>query len=151
MLKSGLVYFAVFLLISCQSYNNKSNDTIEERTNSDFPKLENTKWQHKINESCINLLKFYLDSTTLYYSCEMEDTFYGKYFISGDTLHIEEYPRNSLSSNEDMIWSDYPKFKIIVIGEKLKFIEKFSYHIPKEIWIKDNFDFDEDFLFEQVK
>ncbi len=117
-------------------------------------KLEGTRWSYQIAEGCINYYHFKADSNSVYYSCESDDKYYGKYYIKEDTLYIHNFVTDTdslLSSMESEHRSQQAKYKLILEANKLKHVERWSYSVTKELLTKDNFDFGDDFLFEKVK
>lgn len=116
--------------------------------------LENTKWAFRVADDCINYLLFLEDSVSIYVSCETDDETYGKYFVQADTLYIHENlikSNSSSSENECGHSSEQAKYKLVLSSGKLKHIERWSFSEVKDLWIKDNFGFDDDYLFEKVK
>ncbi|MDZ4210234.1 MAG: hypothetical protein U1C59_00815, partial [Methylotenera sp.] len=87
-------------------------------------------------------------------SCESNDKYYGTYLVKDDTLYIHNIGTDTdslLSSSESERKSQEAKYKIICVNGKLKYIERWSYSISMEKWIKDDFQFDDNFLFEKVQ
>ena len=150
--------FTVFILFnvifSCNNLTKQNDCKIDKKNESKIPLLEDTKWQFKIAEDCVNYYHFKADSNCVYYSCETEDKSYGKYFVKQDTLHIYEFvtDSDSLLTKEDIEHrSQQAKYKIVFESEKLKHIERWSYSGAKKKWTKDNFEFGDNFLFEKVR
>lgn len=141
-------------LLGCQSSSNKKNDAEPNEGLAKMPELEGTQWQFKIADNCINYYQFKSDSNSIYYSCESEDKYYGKYYIENDTLYIHNFvtDTDSLLSPMDSEHRSAPaKYKLILKDNKLKHVERWSYSVRQDSWSKDNFNFDEDYLFEKVQ
>lgn len=148
------LFFLGTLFFSCQNSSNKNDCLITNERMSKMPFLEDTKWQFRIEDDCINYYLFKTDSNSIYYSCESDDIYYGKYYIKDDTLYICNFVTDTdslLSSMESGHRSQRAKYKLILEDNKLKHVERWSYSVPKDLWIKDDFDFGNDFLFEKVK
>jgi hypothetical protein len=141
-------------LFGCQSSSNKKNDATTKESFAKMPELKGTQWEFKIADDCINYFQFKTDSNSIYYSCESEDKYYGKYYVENDTLYIHNFVTDTdslLSPMENEHRSQQAKYKLVIKSGKLKHLERWSYSEVKDSWTKDNFDFGEDFLFEQVK
>jgi hypothetical protein len=80
------------------------------------PALEGTKWKLQVTPECIDTLKLALKKSS-YYSCEMGYTTDIKYFISGDTLFLDEY---DYISNIDTGKQVSSKWKLLIKKDKLK-------------------------------
>tara|TARA_R110000796_G_scaffold252645_1_gene390125 strand:+ start:6647 stop:7114 length:468 start_codon:yes stop_codon:yes gene_type:complete len=141
-------------IYSCGNLSNSDSRTTLSEEKSSMPSLLDTKWQLKIADECINYYIFKADSNSIYYSCESDDKYYSKYYIKEDTLYIHNFITNTdslLSSMESEHRSQQAKYKLVLEDNRLKHVERWSYSIPKDLWVRDNFNFGNDFLFEQVK
>jgi hypothetical protein len=148
-----LIFFGT-IFFSCQNASSQKDGLTTAESISNMPSLEGTKWQFKIADDCINYYLFKSDSNSIYYSCESDDKYYGKYYIKDDTLYIQNFVTDTdslLSSMESEHRSQRAKYKLILEDNKLKHVERWSYSVTKDLWTKDNFDFGDDFLFEKVK
>jgi hypothetical protein len=138
----------------CQSSSKRDNSQSEDKEKLNISSLENTKWQLKIADNCVNYFMFKESGNMIYYSCETEDRSYGTYFIKDDTLNIHEFITDSdslLVSYETEHRSQEAKYKLVLIGNKLKHIERWTYTVSKKKWEKESIQFDDGFLFEKVK
>ena len=102
----------------------------------------------------MNYYQFKSDSNSIYYSCESDDKYYGKYYVKADTLYIHNFVTDTdslLSSMESEHRSQQAKYKLVLESGKLKHLERWSYSEKKDSWTKDSFNFGDDFLFEKVK
>ena len=144
--KLGLI-FLIILFINC----NKTNENMIIIDREKIPQLKNTRWELKITDSCINYYLFNSDSSFVFYSCETEEKIYGKYNINLDTLYTHEYTTNtdSLLSIDDENRFQQSKYKIIINSGKLKHIERSTYSDYKNEWIKDDFTFDQNHLYQR--
>lgn len=150
-----LILFICAVFFSCQfktderlPQKSKNSETI---TQSFF---EGTSWQFQIAEDCINTYTFNKDSTHVYFSCESNTKYYGKYYVENDTLLIHNIITNTdslLTSEESNHRSQGAKYKLILVENKLKHIERIKYSARMNAWVKDDFQFDDDFLFEKLK
>ncbi len=142
------------VLFGCQNSSEKKSDATPKESFAEMPELEGTQWQFKIADDCINYYHFKSDSNSIYYSCESEDKYYGKYFVENDTLYIHNFVTDTdslLSPMESDHRSQQAKYKLVLKSGKLKHLERWSYSEVKDSWTKDNVDFGEGFLFEKVK
>jgi hypothetical protein len=149
-----VLFFFGTIFFSCQNTSSQKDGLTPAESISNMPSLEGTKWQFKIADDCINYYLFKSDSNCIYYSCESDDKYYGKYYIKDDTLYIQNFVTDTdslLSSMESEHRSQRAKYKLILEDNKLKHVERWSYSVTKNLWTKDNFDFGDDFLFEKVK
>lgn len=97
----------------------EDNNTVETVSLSQpIPSLAGTKWEYVIAENCINSYFFKVDSTYEFYSCEMEDTFAGAYFIEGDTLILIEDNLKDVYSNDGSVSQEKEKIRFKGIFEE---------------------------------
>ena len=119
-----------------------------------FPVLEGSEWQCSIAEGCVDRYYFLPDSNFVSYNCEADFKSYGKYFIQNDTLYIHEsaYDLDSILSHSDGYYGlGKSMYKIVLESGKLKHVGKWSYFDKRNEWVKDDFIFDKNYLFERVK
>lgn len=144
--------FAVSILCSCgQSKTAKDNIPIGNVDEMQISSLANTKWECKIAEGCVNVYEFKIDSSFLFYSCEMEDSLFGEYYFKGDTLILDE--KGSIYDEK------YPEGSIHRIGRKMYWVnisEDKLRHLKMSEWIngkfeKSDFKFNDDYLYSKVK
>ncbi|MFW5757244.1 MAG: hypothetical protein ACOCYO_01040 [Bacteroidota bacterium] len=152
-----LIYFVCAAFFSCQfkaetnkrlSQKSKNSETITHSF------IEGTIWQFQIAEDCINTYTFKKDSTHVYYSCESNTKYYGNYYVDNDTLFIHNTVTNTdslLTPEEINHRCQEAKYKLILVENKLKHIERIKYSARMDAWVRDDFQFDDDFLFEKVK
>ncbi len=128
--------------------DNTSNVNVDEMQ---VYSLENTKWECKIDEGCVNMYEFKADSSFLFYSCEMEDTLFGEYYFKKDTLILDE--KGSIYDK------NYPENSIHRIGRKMYWVSingnKLS-HLKMSEWVNDkfeksNFKFDSKYYYNKVE
>ena len=150
--------FVMLLLIGCIVSGCKNRATEEQHSSADqildMRSLLNTKWQFQVADGCTNYYIFKKDSSSVYYSCESDEKYYGKYFVKDDTLYIHNFVTDTdslLSPIESEHKSQESKYKLVFKGNRLKHLERWSYSISNDSWTKDDFKFDEDFLFEKVE
>lgn len=149
---TGLLFLS--FLLNCQNTSNQNDDKTSKESISNMPVIENTKWQYKMTDNCKNYYTFKADSSSIYYSCETDEKYYGKYYIEEDTLYIHNFVTDKdslLSSMESRHKSQQAKYKLIIDSNKLKHVERWTYSLEKEKWTKDNFNFSDEFLFEKVE
>ena len=112
--------------------------------------LSDTKWEYKITNNCINFYEFNSDRSFRFYSCEMEDEYFGNYYFKRDTLFIDqkgsiydaELPEESTERTERKL------YELIMKDNKLKHLS-FSDWINGK-WIKSDFKFDDSYLYKKV-
>jgi hypothetical protein len=151
MIKYKIKFLMLVLLLSdCETQSNKEtiNQSGQQVTSGEpMTQLSDTKWSYKIAEGCINTYHFKSDSQYVFYSCEMEDAYYGKYFVQNDTLHLYEYvtATDSLLSADSPERSEQAKFQLILVAGKLKHLARFEK--INGIWQKSNFVFPENYVY----
>jgi len=121
---------------------------------SGFTTLEGSKWHCNIAEDCDDYYYFLPDSNFVSYDCEADYKSYGKYYVQNDTLFIHEfaYDLDSLLSQLDGYYGlGESIYKIVLESGKLRHVGKWSYLDKKDKWVKDDFNFDENYLFDRVK
>lgn len=146
--KAILILFLPFLSCSMKNNQSQEHETIDSQKNQlSMDDLQGGKWSYKIADGCINTYQFKPDSLYVFYSCEMEDTYYGKYFVKNDTLHLKEYATatDSLLSTDSPERSEKAKFKVIMVDNKLKHILRIEE--VNGVWRKSNFSFPENYLY----
>lgn len=119
-----------------------------------FPVLEGSEWQCSIAEGCVDRYYFLPDSNYVSYNCEADYNSYGKYFIQNDTLYIHESAcdlDSILSQSDGYYGLGKSMYKIVLESGKLKHVGKWSYFDKRNEWVKDDFIFDKNYLFERVK
>ena len=139
-MKSNVIFCILLIFCGCQK--------------SVFPTLEGTEWQCNIAEGCIDYYHFLPDSNFVSYNCEADYKSYGKYFVQNDTLFIYEfaYDSDSLLSQSDGYYGlGKSMYKIVLESGKLKHVGKWSYIDEEGKWLKDDFIFDENYIFDRVK
>lgn len=140
-MKNNVIVFTLMILLcGCQK--------------SVFSTLEGSEWQCSIAEGCVDCYYFLPDSNYVSYNCEADCKSYGKYFIQKDTLYIHEsaYDLDSTLSQSDGYYGlGKSMYKIVLEYGKLKHVGKWSYIDKRNEWVKDDFSFDENYLFERVK
>jgi len=118
-----------------------------------FPSLVNTKWVCNITEECTNYIAFNKDSTYVFYSCEIDYPFSGKYEVNNDTLYLVEIDLASDVLREN-IKNNYKediksRVKGILKDEMLKFFDKEDFIDGK--WVKVKYQPSKEILYMQVK
>ena len=86
------------------------------------PYLAGTKWEYVITENCINSYVFEADSTYDFYSCEMESTFSGTYFVKSDTLILIEDNIKDVYANDGSISQEKEKIRFKGVFEEKHFV-----------------------------
>lgn len=123
-----------FVGIACSSYQESQ-------------RLSNTKWVYYFGD-CSDYYEFIDDAKYNFYSCESGDTFYGNYFLKGDTVIIEQlygaYDKNF--SEDSRHRTPQLKYKLLLTYNKqLEPIERWEFQRGK--WSKSDFQFDKDYYF----
>jgi len=146
-----LLSFLSFLACNQKNNQSKEPETINSQNQMSMDDLQGAKWSYKIADGCINTYQFKPDSLYVFYSCEMEDTYYGKYFVKDDTLHLDEYATatDSLLSIDSPERSEKAKFKVIMVENRLKHIVRLEE--VNGVWRKSNFSFPENYLYVKEK
>jgi hypothetical protein len=107
-----------------------------QRSAANTHSLQNTTWQCKVADSCIDEYKFHADSSLTYYSCETLLDYRGNYQLVGDTLIIREkgaegddlLPLSSAQRSDEMM------YKAVIKKGSMRFVE--AYHRTRNQWIK---------------
>jgi hypothetical protein len=136
-----LILLCLGLFISCNSQNKQEKKSII---------LVGTKWECKITEGCTNFYEFKSDSSFIFYSCEMEDEYFGNYYLRGDTLILDQkgsiydkdLPENSIHRTERKL------YEVVIKDGKLKHLFLSDWVNGK--WVKSDFKFDDSYLFKKV-
>lgn len=137
-------YFAVVLLCSnlcfaCSAWVKQSTA------------LVGTKWKCEIAEGCVNFYEFTTDSTFTFFSCEMEDQYFGNYYFEDGVLMLEQkgsvYDRYLPESSAHRAESKL--YKVDVTGDKLKHISMSDWINGK--WVESDFKFDENYTYQKTK
>ena len=142
-MKFFFLIFSIVLVSNCnQLKTNKST-----KTNIAVPiklSLAGTEWQCKITEDCINVYEFKINSSYKFYSCEMEDTFYGSYFFKQDTLILHE-----MGSIDDIPNDEHKttkkKYYAVIKNDKLSHLKMYEWFNNK--FELSNFKFDENYFY----
>jgi hypothetical protein len=132
----NVIILFLYLFVSCNTENKK--EVKREQTY----KLEKTKWICKIADNCTNYYEFKTKNSFIFYSCEMEDEYFGNYYFKGDTLVIDQkgsvydkdLPKESIHKTERK------QYKLLIKDNKLKHL--FMSDWVNEKWIKSDFKFD---------
>lgn len=109
--------------------------------------LSGTKWEYKIADGCTNSYKFNSDGSFIFYSCEMEDEYFGSYYFKRDTLFIDqkgivydaELPEES---------TERKLYELVIKDNELKHLSVSDW--VKEEWVKSDFKFDDSYLYKKV-
>lgn len=146
--KIVLFMFSLVLPGCAARDSRETTDKMDKESN--IAELSGTKWSYKIADGCINTYSFKADSQYVFYSCEMEDTYYGKYFVQDDTLNLYEYvtATDSLLPADSPERNDQAKFKVIMVDGKLKHIARLVQ--VNGVWEKSDFTFPENYLYVKV-
>ncbi len=82
-----LTYF--FFIVSCGQGQSNKCDSLHSK-NLIQSQFEDTKWERKLNESCINYLEFEKGGVYVEFNCELGETWEGEYKIQSDTIILIE-------------------------------------------------------------
>ena len=107
-----------------------------------------TTWECSIADGCINRYEFKDDSTFLFFSCEMEDVYFGDYYFKDGNLMILEkgYAADTnLMSN----FTEWKLYKLEIKGDTFKHVLKFDWVNGK--WEPSSFKFDQSYLYHKSK
>ncbi|WP_410877605.1 hypothetical protein [Myroides sp. DW712] len=107
--------------------------------------LAETKWQCEIEKDCINTYYFKLDHTYVFYSCEMDTTYYGTYKQEDGFLMIHE--TNSMDTPSTSF--EQALYKMKNVDTCLIHIERSEWNAGK--WIPSTFVFDEQYRYCKVE
>lgn len=147
-----MILHKVVLLILILCLSNCARRDGKETTQSTsgqktIPELLGTRWSYKITDGCINTYHFKADSQYVFYSCEMEDQYYGRYFVQGDTLNLHEYAAaaDSLLPADSPERNEQAKFKVVMVNDKLRHVVRLVQ--VNGVWEKSNFIFPENYLY----
>lgn len=123
----NLVFIALLILSSCRTQDNN---------------LANTKWVYDCGDSCIDYISFKNENLYEYYSCETGETLFGGFFLSGDSIILQqlegsydhEFTKESRHSTPKI------RYKMIVKDDFILFIDRWEFN-NEGIWINSDFDF----------
>ncbi|MCD4665527.1 MAG: hypothetical protein K8R68_09655 [Bacteroidales bacterium] len=138
MMKILLNFFIMLFLISCgQSQNkNKINNTNAFKNNQ-LLSLNNTIWEWKIAEDCINYLEFEENGIYQEYNCELGEKWEGEYQINADTLILMEkiYTSDAPGQGENVV----NEYRMILTSQGLSVIYSHVYEDGNwnENWIRE--------------
>ena len=137
-MKLFILILSIVLVSACNQHKtnkiNKSSIVVPVKL-----KLEGTQWKCEITENCVNVFEFKTNSSYIFHSCELDDT-YGNYFFKQDTLILDEMGGiDDIKNDEHKITRK--KYYILIKNNKL-------IHLKMYEWFNDkfelsNFKFDE--------
>ena len=134
----------LYLFMACNTQNK------QELKRESILNLSKTKWECKIAEGCVNYYKFKPDSSYIFYSCEMEDEYFGNYNFKGDTLILDE--KGSIYDKDLPEKSDCRAkrmlYKTVIKNDELLFISVSDW-INGE-WVKSDFKFNDAYSYKKV-
>ncbi|MDM1046614.1 hypothetical protein HX004_08395 [Myroides sp. 1354] len=107
--------------------------------------LEGTKWQCVIEENCVNQYRFVTVDTFEFYSCEMEETYYGTYYFEDNFLMI--YEKGSYEESDD--YYEQKLFKTVIEDNYLKHLT--LNYLEKGKWVKSKFVLEDKYKYYKVK
>ena len=112
--------------------------------------LQNTKWSYNF-EGSSDYFEFKENAKYNYYSCELNELFYGTYTVEGDTINIVQLGSEFDTSFKEGSRHRVPKekYKLFVKNNTITHLEKWEFKDEK--WYKSNFKFDENYIFEKNK
>ena len=139
--------FSIILVIGC-NYPKTSKCIRSNLTQLENIPLAETKWQCKIAEGCINVYEFKIDGNYKFYSCEMEDSFYGSYFFIQDTLILDEKGNTNHVSDEKYNVSR-KRYYAVIKDCKLTHLKMYEFFNGK--FVLSNFKFDEKYYYTKKK
>lgn len=133
-----------YLFMSCNAQNK------QELKKENTLVLSKTKWECKIAEGCINFYEFKSDSSFIFYSCEMEDEYFGDYYFRGDTLILdqkgsiydEDFPKESSHRAERLL------YEVVIKKDTLNHLFVSDWVNGK--WVKSDFKFDDAYSYKKV-
>lgn len=109
--------------------------------------LNGTEWECKIAEDCTNTYKFITDSTFKFFSCEMEEEYFGDYYFKDGFLMLDEIE----SINDKNLPKTSPHraerklYKVVIEENKLKHLSMSNWINGK--WVQSEFKFDENYIY----
>jgi len=132
------------LFISCNTRHKK-----ESKKENIFV-LSETKWECKIADGCINFYKFKSDSSFVFYSCEMEDEYFGDYYFRNDTLFLDQkgsiYDKDLSKKSTER--TERKLYELVIKDDKLKHL--FMSNWIDDKWVKSDFKFNEAYSYKKV-
>lgn len=149
-----IMFFSCIISCTQNSHNNKGKSEIDPKPKVIAESLINTKWECKIAEGCVSSYSFFDSGKSIFYSCESEDKYYGNYYVENDTIYIHNYvtDRDSLLTDmESSHRSQEAKYKLSIQNGMLRHLERWFYSEASKQWKKDNFVFDDSFVFSKVQ
>lgn len=106
--------------------------------------LKGTVWQCIISKDCVNQYSFITADTFEFYSCEMEETYYGEYYFENNFLMI--YEKGSYEQ------SDYYEQKLFKVCIKDNYLQRLSLsYMEKGKWVKSKFVLDDQYKYCKTK
>lgn len=112
--------------------------------------LTGTKWECKIADGCINVYEFTTENTFKFFSCEMEDEYFGEYYFKDGVLMLDQkgsiYDENLPDSS--MHRAERKLYKVEIKGDKLKHLSMSNW-VNGE-WVQSSFKFDDNYSYQKV-
>ena len=112
--------------------------------------LSNSKWVYNF-EQCNDYLEFVDESKYNFYSCELDEKFYGSYLIKLDTLFLEsngsEYDSDFKKDSKHKAPKE--KFTLLIENDIIKWIDKWEF--KNNDWNKSDYIFDKDYIFKKIR
>jgi len=135
----------IFILLSTISCDSQSQNKTDESA------LFETQWEYKIADGCIDIYNFKSDSSFTFFSCEMQDDFFGSYYFTNDTLVIiqEGSKYDEVLSEESIHRAEKKRYKTTINGDKLNHLSVDDWQNGK--WVSSSFKFDDNYVFIKTK
>jgi hypothetical protein len=121
----------------------------QEKSDVEINDLIGTTWSCKIVENCINEYSFKSDSTFSFFSCEMQDEYFGNFYFEDGFLmldqkgsvHDKSFPETSRHRAKRRLY--------MVKIDKDSFVHLSMSEWENGNWIPSDFKFDEDYIYEK--
>lgn len=132
----------MFLFASCSVPDEQKGAPVD---------LIGTTWKCEIADGCINVYDFETDSIFKFFSCEMEDEYYGSYYFKDGFLMLdqkgsiydESFPESSIHRAERRL------YRVDIKGQEFKHLSMSDWVNDK--WVQSDFKFDESYVYRKMK
>lgn len=135
-MKEIFYLLSFFFIASCVQNKNKLNDDSIEGEKQKLI-LENTKWEWKLEDNCINYLKFEEGGSYIKFNCELGEKWEGEYKLKEDTLFlIDKIYTSDVPGKGEYVQNEY---KLILSSKGLHVVYSrvFEDGSWNENWIKE--------------
>ncbi len=135
-MKEIFYLLSFFFIASCVQSKNKPNNTSNGNEKQELI-IENTKWEWKLEDNCINYLKFEEGGSYIEFNCELGEKWKGEYKIKEDTLLlINKIYTSDVPGEGEYVQNEY-KMILTSKGLHVVYSRVFDDGSWNENWIKE--------------